>query len=92
MTGPSGAMLTFTEAFRLPVSVDLRTAAQAFGVSMNTAYKLVHRGAFPCEVLRPGHRYRVPTASMMRALGIEDMPIYADDLASGADFAAQFEG
>jgi hypothetical protein len=91
MTRPSGPMLTFSEAFRLPVSVDLRTAAQAFGMSLGTAYKLVDRGVFPCEVLRPGHRYRVPTASMMRALGIADLPVYAEDLEAGAEFATRFD-
>ncbi|MEV5239715.1 hypothetical protein AB0K89_11465 [Streptomyces cinnamoneus] len=56
---------------------------------MSTAYRLAGRGSFPCELLRPGHRYVVPTAPLMRALGIEECPVYADDLATGADNEAE---
>lgn len=75
--------LTFREIFDLPVSVDLRTAARAFGMCMATAYRLVGRGTFPCETVRVGHRHRVLTVHLMRALGIEERPVYADDLADG---------
>ncbi|GAA4148244.1 helix-turn-helix domain-containing protein [Actinomadura keratinilytica] len=70
--------LTFAEAFDLPLSIDLRTAARAFGICPATAYKLIRLGRFPCTVLRLGRQYRVPTASMLHALGIEERPIYAD--------------
>ncbi|MEU6315370.1 helix-turn-helix domain-containing protein [Streptomyces sp. NPDC047014] len=83
-----GPTLTFAEAFRLPLSVDLCTAARAFGMSVTTAYGLVRRDAFPCEVVRVGRRYRVPTASLMQSLGIEEMPVYAEDVAEGARWAA----
>ncbi|SFL13672.1 hypothetical protein SAMN05216275_15822 [Streptosporangium canum] len=75
MTRPLG----FAEAFDLPLSVDLATAARAFDISIGTAYRLVHLGAFPCLVIRVGHRYRVPTASMLVALGIEERPVYFED-------------
>ncbi|MGK5530940.1 helix-turn-helix domain-containing protein [Streptomyces sp. URMC 129] len=77
MTKLSRSPLTFGEIFELPVTIDVRTAARAFGVCPATAYKLIRLGAFPCEFLRMGHRYRIPTASVMRALGIEERPIYA---------------
>ena len=39
-------------------------------------------------MLRPGHRYRVPVTGLMKALGIEQMPVYVDDADRGAEFAA----
>ncbi|KNB53690.1 hypothetical protein AC230_03460 [Streptomyces caatingaensis] len=77
--------MTFPEVFALPVITNLRTAAAAFGMSMSTAYRLAGRGAFSCELLRPGHRYLVPTAPLMRALGSEEWPVCAGDLAVGAE-------
>jgi hypothetical protein len=56
----------------------------------NTAYKLVKRGEFPCTVLRPGYRYRVPATGLMKALEIEQVPVYLDDADRGAAFAGQF--
>ncbi|MET9658011.1 DNA-binding protein [Streptomyces sp. NPDC006510] len=75
--------LTFREIFDLPVSVDLRTAARAFGMCMGTAYRLIGLGTFPCETVRVGHRHRVLTVNLMQALGIDERPVYADDLADG---------
>lgn len=84
------AMLTFPELFQLPVSVSLATAARAFGFSTNTAYRLVRREAFPCQVIRPSWCYRVPTMSLMAALGVESLPVHFDDVESGMDFSAGF--
>ncbi|KPI02325.1 hypothetical protein OK074_5326 [Actinobacteria bacterium OK074] len=78
MNQASGPTLSFAEAFDLPLAVDLRTAARAFGMCPATAYKLIRLGRFPCTVLRVGRRYRIPTADMLRALGIEERPVYAD--------------
>jgi excisionase family DNA binding protein len=89
VTGRSQA-LTFPELFGLPIVVDLATAARAVGIHVNTAYKLVKRGEFPCTVLRPGYRYRVPTTGLMKALEIEQVPVYVDDADQGAAFAARF--
>jgi hypothetical protein len=80
--------LTFAEAFDLPLSVDLRTAARAFAVCPATAYRLIHLDRFPCRVVRVGHQYRIPTASLMRALGIENLPVYATDIEAGAEMSA----
>ncbi|MFJ9692113.1 DNA-binding protein [Kitasatospora sp. NPDC101183] len=84
--------LSFAEAFDLPLCVDLSTAARAFGVCLATAYRLVHLGWFPCLVLRVGHQYRVPTTSLLRALDIEELPVHANDLAAGADYATRLDG
>ncbi|MFD1547320.1 helix-turn-helix domain-containing protein [Nonomuraea guangzhouensis] len=71
--------LTFAEAFDLPLSVDLATAARAFGICVGTAYRLVRLGTFPCPVIRVGRHYRVPTASMLVALGVEERPVYSEE-------------
>ncbi|MYS23602.1 Helix-turn-helix domain-containing protein [Streptomyces sp. DvalAA-14] len=89
MTPRPGTWLSFGEAFDLPLAVDLRTAARALGLCSATAYKLIHQGDFPCPVLRLGWQYRIPTTDLLRALGIEERPVYAADLRAGADFAEQ---
>ncbi|MYS79459.1 hypothetical protein [Embleya scabrispora] len=84
-----GTWLSFSEAFDLPLVVDLRTAARALGLCPATAYKLIYQDCFPCPVLRLGWQYRIPTAGLLRALGIEERPVYPADLRAGADFAEQ---
>jgi hypothetical protein len=51
---------------------------------------LIRLGQFPCPVLRIGHKYRIPTAFVLRTLGIEERPIYAVDLETGAEYAASY--
>jgi excisionase family DNA binding protein len=79
--------LTFAEAFDLPLMLDLSTAARALGICRSTAYRLIHADLFPCAVLRVGHRYRIPTALLMEALGLEQVPVHAEDIESGVDHA-----
>ena len=94
-TAPSGRLaaragtMTFPELFRLPATVNLATAANALGIHVNTAYRLIQRDAFPCPVLRLGCRHRVPTRALMLALHIDEIPIRLDAATGGADFAAQ---
>ncbi|MFB6607963.1 helix-turn-helix domain-containing protein [Streptomyces noursei] len=71
--------------FDLPVAVDLRTAARALGIASTTAYRLIREDEFPCPVLRVGRKYRIPTTELMRALGIEDRPVYSVDLELDTD-------
>ncbi|TCO58282.1 helix-turn-helix protein [Actinocrispum wychmicini] len=81
--------MTFPELFRLPATVDLTTAANALGIHVQTAYKLLRSNAFPCSVLRLGRRYRVPTRALLLALRIEEIPVQLDDVTTGAAFAAR---
>ncbi|MCQ8773319.1 helix-turn-helix transcriptional regulator [Streptomyces telluris] len=83
MTGHTETPLTFREIFNLPVSVDLKTAARAFGMCRGTAYRLIALGTFPCETVRVGGRHRVLTVELLRALGIEERPVFADEIAEG---------
>ncbi|OON74935.1 helix-turn-helix domain-containing protein [Streptomyces tsukubensis] len=89
MTPRSRTWLSFGEAFDLPLVVDLRTAARALGLCPATAYKLIHQGGFPCRLLRLGWQYRIPTADLPWALGIEERPVYLADLQAGADLDEQ---
>ena len=64
------AGMTRAELLALPVAVDLATAARALGLGRSTAYELARRREFPCRVLHVGSSYRVPTADLLRVLGI----------------------
>lgn len=59
---------TLSEIQRWPASVDVSTAVTAFGISRSHAYELITRSEFPAKVIRVGNRYRVITASIIRAL------------------------
>jgi hypothetical protein len=76
--------MTLAELRALPAALDLRTAARALGIGRTLAYELARTGQFPCTVLRVGSHYRVPTAALLRALGV-DVPSSATD--SGIDAA-----
>jgi hypothetical protein len=70
-TGRPNDGLTRAELLALPVVIDITTAARALGLGRSTAYELARRDEFPCRVLRIGSSYRVPTADLLRVLGIE---------------------
>lgn len=70
MTGRDWSVLTFNDVAALPVTIDLLTAARALGVSRTTAYSMARTGTFPCPVIRVGGAYRVPTAGLLRLLGL----------------------
>jgi hypothetical protein len=60
------------ELLELPVTVDLLTAARAFGLGRTVAYSLAKRAQFPCRVFRAGGRYVVARGDLLRALGVAD--------------------
>jgi len=51
-------------------TLDIPTAARLLGCGRSLAYELARRDQFPCRVLRLGRRYVVPTADLLRALGL----------------------
>lgn len=63
--------MTLSELLAMPVTVDIGTAARALGLGRSTGYELARRGEFPCRVLHVGSSYRVPTAELLRTLGID---------------------
>jgi predicted DNA-binding transcriptional regulator AlpA len=62
-----------------PVTVDIRTAGRAWGIGRDQAYRLAREGRFPVPVLRLGRYLRVTRASVLDALGIEDIRSDRDD-------------
>lgn len=52
-------------------TVGLPVAGRAFGLGANASYDAYRRGEFPVRVLKLGRKLRVPTADILRALGIE---------------------
>src|ERR1700722_16275361 len=67
----SGPKMPLAELLALPVSVDLTTAARAFGLGRSRAFELARDGQFPCRVLHVGTKYRVPRSAIFEALGID---------------------
>ncbi len=88
------APMTREELHALPAVVNLTTAARALGCGRSLAYDLARRDEFPCRVLRMGTRYLVPTADLLRTLGLstDDGPDRAGkpEAATATDVAAQF--
>jgi len=62
--------MSMEELLALPVSVDLRTAARAFGIGRDAAYRMAAAGIFPCPVRREGQQYRVTRPDLFRAVGL----------------------
>lgn len=56
----------------LPTILSFQRAYSMCGYSRPFAYKLVQEGKFPVPVHRVGKRYRVPTAPLLRYLGVDD--------------------
>lgn len=55
---------------RLPVVVDLMTAAAVLGIGRTSAYEMVRTGRWPTPVLRLGNRIRVPTSALRELLSL----------------------
>lgn len=66
-----GYEMSVDELLALPVSIDLTTAAKAFGIGRTKAYELAQNGQFPCRVIRVGLKYRVPRSALLAALGVD---------------------
>ncbi|WP_435156602.1 helix-turn-helix domain-containing protein, partial [Amycolatopsis sacchari] len=57
------------------------------GIHVNTAYKLIRRGTFPCPVMRVGGQYRVATRALLVTLHIDEIPVQPEHVNNGAAFA-----
>ncbi|MFD9206615.1 hypothetical protein ACFVZM_10055 [Streptomyces sioyaensis] len=73
MAAPSsgGRGLTGEELLALPAVIDLDTANKALMIGRSTGYGLARQGDYPVRVLRLGNAYRVPTAELLKLLGLE---------------------
>jgi hypothetical protein len=54
----------------LEPTVGVERAAKILGIGRTKAYDLAKTGRFPVPLLECGHRYRVPTAPLLDALGL----------------------
>ncbi|WP_335932638.1 helix-turn-helix transcriptional regulator [Streptomyces sp. PTD5-9] len=88
MTRHRDESVSFTEVFELPTRVNLRTAAEALGLSPATAYRRARQGEFPCRLRKEGRVYVVRLVDLMRGLGIQDVRVHDDDIEAGARFAS----
>ncbi|HMF83596.1 MAG TPA: helix-turn-helix domain-containing protein [Acidimicrobiia bacterium] len=57
---------------RTEPTISVQRAAQVIGVSRGSAYEGVRRGEIPS--IRIGHRLLVPTAALLRLVGLEQSP------------------
>jgi hypothetical protein len=69
-SGAVAQALTREELLALPAVIDLDTANRALALGRSTGYALAKRGQYPVQVLRFGNAYRVPTADLLRVLGM----------------------
>jgi excisionase family DNA binding protein len=67
--------LTFDQLYALPTVVDLMTAARALGIGRTKAYRLAHDGQFPVRIIRVGTHYHIPTADLLKILGLTPVPL-----------------
>ncbi|QFG13479.1 excise [Gordonia phage Powerball] len=81
-------MMTRAQLDALGVATDLRTAAEALGISKALAYSLAAEGNFPVRVISIGGRYSVPTAGL-RELLLGEAPPAADDILARLDRIAE---
>lgn len=56
----------------LPPTLSVEEAAELVGVGRNAAYRAAHRGDIPA--FRVGRKLRIPTAGLLRLLGIDQAP------------------
>jgi hypothetical protein len=82
--------MTRAQLLALPPAVDIVTAGHALGFERTTTYKFNREGKFPVPVLKIGDTFRVPTAPLLRYLGIDPAEsVHRDDTqpATSADEA-----
>ena len=70
----AGPVLRLGQSRDLPASVSLLEAARALGIGRTSAYNLARRGEFPCPLIKVGALYRIPTAGLLRLLGLTPPP------------------
>jgi predicted DNA-binding transcriptional regulator AlpA len=55
----------------LPTVLDVPTAAAILGVGRTAAYELIRTNRWPTPVLHVGKLIRIPTAPLLRLVGLE---------------------
>jgi excisionase family DNA binding protein len=62
----------------LPAVLNVEQAAEVLGLSRTAAYELIRTGTWPTPVFRLGRLIRIPTAPVLRLLGVA-----SEDAATG---------
>jgi predicted DNA-binding transcriptional regulator AlpA len=68
---------------RLPAVLDVPAAAHLLGVSRTAAYELIRTNSWPTPVFRLGRLIKIPTAPLLRLLGIPDANGYLNGQEAG---------
>lgn len=55
-----------------PYTTPFPEACKMLGISRQTGYNLEKAGKFPVPIIRLGKRRQVPTAPLLKFLGVED--------------------
>ena len=71
--------ITLADVSKLPPVIDLNTAAMLLGIGRTMAQTLARNDEFPVPVFRAGTVYRVPTAPILRLLGLRVPGVDASD-------------
>ncbi|MEY9930200.1 excisionase family DNA binding protein [Catenulispora sp. GP43] len=69
------AAWTLDNVLALPPVLTLETAASILGIGRTLAYTMAADDRLPVPVFRVGTAYRVPTAPLLRFLGIDAHPL-----------------
>lgn len=67
----TAVQMTAEELRRLPTVIDVPTAAAILGIGRTAAYELIRTNRWPTPVLRVGKLIRVPTAPMLKLVGVD---------------------
>jgi predicted DNA-binding transcriptional regulator AlpA len=63
--------ITIAEARELPPTISAHRAFELLGMGEPQGYAAIAEGTFPVVPIRIGQRYMVPTAPLLKLLGIE---------------------
>ncbi len=62
--------MSVEEVLALPLAISVATAARAFKIGADKAYRLIEEGRFPAKLIPLGDTTKVATASVWEALGL----------------------
>jgi predicted DNA-binding transcriptional regulator AlpA len=67
----TSTQMTREQLSQLPTVLDVPTAAAILGVGRTAAYDLIRTNRWPTPVLHVGKLIRIPTAPLLRLVGLE---------------------
>jgi hypothetical protein len=67
---------------QLPPTLDVVTAGRLLGIGRTVAYRLVRSGEWPTPTIRVGRKIKIPTAPLLKFLGLLHEPDLSTVLAT----------